>query len=515
MARLRRPSDELLSKAKANANDSGAPAGAKKPKPSSPKKKATPKMMDPAALKKAFDAFDVDGSGFIDTQEMTRIVKKLKLGLSAQQIKQLMADADPNGSGSVDYAEFEAVLRKQLEAPGGSASLAGVVGEASTGFGWLNPLGWGSDTTEKPPAPSPTRQARPPSASKPVKPRTPGRSGRPATAPPSSVPSSPDRSKRVGASTRSAATTATTLPTTTTQSLRSPIPRMKRTQYAIGEANHMAAAAMREEAASHKAWADAAKQRFLRGQHEKVLKGHLAIMQRVEAQEAMALTKVQKGLQMREQIARRAQDAQRKQREFVERNHSAVFDARAKKRNEVQARVQAEREEATSIAEAAKAARAVRREQAKATIKKQERAAQEFTAKVRYETRAEVRQEGLDMFEARRRAVAEEARLRAEREAKDIQAQRQAYLASAAQQRVRIAQEHAKSHQSREALVEKRRHEAERVRVRIAEAREQKAYEEEMRRQGTHAMHDEVLMWKAESVIPAAEAEKSTWGWWV
>lgn len=488
MGRFRRPSAELMAKMKDNAEDrfKNETPVASPPQKSAVKSPSTRpnKILSREALRKAFDAFDADGSGHIDKEEMLQMIRKLKLNMSLPQIHRLVAESDPDGNGTIDFNEFEVVIRKQLRAGGNGVNLAGVVEEADSAFGWLNPLSWvGSDMNA--PATSPSRRSRS------------------QTAPLSSA----ARSKRraASASTRSS----------TTATMRSQIPHMKRTQYAVGEANHQAAAEIREAAAVNRAWAEQQQASFLLGQHQKVLEGHKQTIIRVEAQEALALSKVQEGLQMRAQLAREAALAQRKERELVERTHGTVFVARKKKKNEVRARVQAEREEATAIHEAAKVARAERREHAKVTIKQQAKAVHKHTAKVRYETRPELRKEGADLFEARRHAVAEEGRQRAERERRYIHAQRQAYLQSVTDLRHQVLERRDASRQSREALVEARRVDAEHIRSQLEEARRRKEKSDEMLRNNTQALHDEVRTWKEESALATEEAEKSTWGWWV
>ena len=47
-------------------------------------------------------AFDTDGSGTIDREEMGVMVSQLGLALSDDRIDQLMADADPDASGAID-----------------------------------------------------------------------------------------------------------------------------------------------------------------------------------------------------------------------------------------------------------------------------------------------------------------------------------------------------------------------------------------------------------------------------
>ena len=96
-----------------------------------------------AALRQAFDAFDTDGSGTIDREEMSAMVTQLglELELSPARIDRLMSEADPDESGEIDFEEFVSTLRSQLARADESAfsgSLAQVVGEASALLGVLN-----------------------------------------------------------------------------------------------------------------------------------------------------------------------------------------------------------------------------------------------------------------------------------------------------------------------------------------------------------------------------------------
>jgi hypothetical protein len=178
--------------------------------------------LNEAGLRAVFDKFDVDKSGSVDTAEMTKMVKQLKLDLSAAQIKQLMVEADPDKSGSIEYSEFVAVLKRQLEA-GGGGGLSNVVTEASSAFGWLNPLSWfASDEPAAPPAAAtPSKgtaaKAKAASAAKALAPssslsHSAAKQPAPAAGPPSAAPTSQRArsaspgSKRKGAAPKAAAT---------------------------------------------------------------------------------------------------------------------------------------------------------------------------------------------------------------------------------------------------------------------------------------------------------------------
>ena len=56
-----------------------------------------------------------------------------------EEIAKLMRDADPDGSGQIEFEEFVTVMRSQMDKGGG---LADVVAAAGNLFGWLNVGSW-------------------------------------------------------------------------------------------------------------------------------------------------------------------------------------------------------------------------------------------------------------------------------------------------------------------------------------------------------------------------------------
>ena len=96
-------------------------------------------------LRPIFDKFDEDGSGAVSTAEMRKIVRQLKLQMTPQQLSAMMKEADPDGSGEIDFEEFVAVLKVQMEKGG---QLVSVMTEASSFFSflWWKP---GSDVVVK------------------------------------------------------------------------------------------------------------------------------------------------------------------------------------------------------------------------------------------------------------------------------------------------------------------------------------------------------------------------------
>ena len=109
-------------------------------------------------LQPIFNKFDEDGSGAVSTAEMTKIVKQLKLQMTPKQLAGMMKEADPDGSGEIDFEEFVAVLKVQMEKGG---QLASVMSEASSVFGFLNPMNWfaSAPAAAAPPPPPPPAPA--------------------------------------------------------------------------------------------------------------------------------------------------------------------------------------------------------------------------------------------------------------------------------------------------------------------------------------------------------------------
>lgn len=95
-------------------------------------------------LRHVFDTFDVDRSGSISTKELGAILSQAKVKLSAEKLAKLVADADADGSGEIEFNEFVSVLQKHL-AGGSKDGLGAAVMDANSALGWLNPLSWFGD----------------------------------------------------------------------------------------------------------------------------------------------------------------------------------------------------------------------------------------------------------------------------------------------------------------------------------------------------------------------------------
>ena len=70
-----------------------------------------------------------------------------------------MRDADPDGSGEVDFNEFAGALQQQIDSGNTAGGLAAITSQAGSFFGFLNPFSWFA--TEPPPKPVPVNLGTP------------------------------------------------------------------------------------------------------------------------------------------------------------------------------------------------------------------------------------------------------------------------------------------------------------------------------------------------------------------
>ena len=62
-------------------------------------------------LRRAFDIFDADNSGFIDREELKAVMTKLMgASLSEEELDAMMKEADTNSDGLVSFEEFKAMM---------------------------------------------------------------------------------------------------------------------------------------------------------------------------------------------------------------------------------------------------------------------------------------------------------------------------------------------------------------------------------------------------------------------
>lgn len=57
-------------------------------------------------MKKVFKDFDLDGSGFIDSNELAEVAKSLGKALDSAELDECLKDLDMNKDGKISYDEF-------------------------------------------------------------------------------------------------------------------------------------------------------------------------------------------------------------------------------------------------------------------------------------------------------------------------------------------------------------------------------------------------------------------------
>ena len=63
-------------------------------------------------LKQAFRVFDLDGDGFITRDELRIVMKKMGEGLTNAELDKILATADIDHDGKINYNEFVAIQFK-------------------------------------------------------------------------------------------------------------------------------------------------------------------------------------------------------------------------------------------------------------------------------------------------------------------------------------------------------------------------------------------------------------------
>jgi Ca2+-binding EF-hand superfamily protein len=69
-------------------------------------------------LKRAFDEFDIDKKGYIEGSGIERVLTKLKIEHTSEEIELMVEVADTNGDGKVDLDEFLQIFKNAEEFEG-------------------------------------------------------------------------------------------------------------------------------------------------------------------------------------------------------------------------------------------------------------------------------------------------------------------------------------------------------------------------------------------------------------
>lgn len=58
----------------------------------------------------AFNLFDLDGGGDIDSKELGTVMRSLGQNPSDEELREMIAEVDDDGSGSIEFEEFCALM---------------------------------------------------------------------------------------------------------------------------------------------------------------------------------------------------------------------------------------------------------------------------------------------------------------------------------------------------------------------------------------------------------------------
>merc|ERR1719245_876111 len=65
-------------------------------------------------IKEAFDLFDTDGSGTIDSKELKVAMRALGFEPKKEEIRKMIDDIDKDGSGAIDFNEFLEMMTQKM-----------------------------------------------------------------------------------------------------------------------------------------------------------------------------------------------------------------------------------------------------------------------------------------------------------------------------------------------------------------------------------------------------------------
>ena len=357
-----------------------------------------------AKLRPIFDRFDLDGSGSVSTDEMGKMVRALKMDMSPEQLDQLMKDADPDGSGEIDFDEFVVVLRQQLK--DGHGGLGSVFTGASSLLGFLNPFSWFAPAAAEPPAPAPVKE----------RPRRKSVHDRLYATPTAATPSKALYVRRDSVASADALRELPGMPLLGLGDYDEPLSpgRISQIQYAqwvVQAGNKASGDELQQNREEWLAFKRRKEDRFKATQQERItaIRHERAVAK--QNVEAVKQARVVESLQMRAQLDHAWEVEKWRKAKYAQKSRTRALLWRSGRNSKQK---QQDREQKAAVAAVTKMGvddRHKRREEAKQSHQAVAEVVRQKTERVRFETRPEVRAEGREMFQAQRDAVAAQARL--------------------------------------------------------------------------------------------------------
>ena len=76
-----------------------------------------------AEFKEAFSLFDKNGDGYISSDELGTVTRSLGLSPTESEVRDMISEVDADGSGTVDFQEFLAMMARKMNGMDGEVEL--------------------------------------------------------------------------------------------------------------------------------------------------------------------------------------------------------------------------------------------------------------------------------------------------------------------------------------------------------------------------------------------------------
>ena len=65
-------------------------------------------------LKEAFRLFDINEDGFVSSDELVKVMRKLGHHPTESEVEEMIGDVDLDGNGVIDFAEFVSMMARRM-----------------------------------------------------------------------------------------------------------------------------------------------------------------------------------------------------------------------------------------------------------------------------------------------------------------------------------------------------------------------------------------------------------------